>query len=37
MIKDKLYDNCEFYTQDGKFVIGYCPKRRMDWYIAKGQ
>jgi hypothetical protein len=36
MTKSKVYDNCEIYTQDTKFFIGYCPKKRMDWYLTKG-
>ena len=36
MSTNKLYDNCELYTNDAKHFIGYCPKKRMEWYIAKG-
>lgn len=31
----RLYDNCEIYSQENSF-IGYCPKKRMEWYITKG-
>lgn len=33
--RSKLYDNCELYTLDGQFFIGYCPKKRMEWYLEK--
>lgn len=33
---NNLYDNCELYTLDQKNFIGYCPKKRMEWYLEKG-